>query len=117
MGKNKEINIGKISIKKIGERLTYRQLMEEVLPKYKNGGWKIPNKRIFYYIQNLKELGIGNFPEWVYFSSDDTFIPFYFSTFTIYDSVETDEIMHVGTGFKGDGERGKKYSCVLYKEN
>ena len=114
---SKDINLGGITIKKIGERFTYKQLMEEVLPKYKNTGWKIPNKTIFYYIQNLKELEVGDFPEWVYFSSDDTGVNFYFSTFTIYDSVETDEIMHVGTGFKGDGERGKKYSCVLYREN
>ena len=114
---SKDINLGGITIKKIGERFTYRQLMEEVLPKYKNTGWKIPNKTIFYYIQNLKELEVGDFPEWVYFSSDDTGVNFYFSTFTIYDSVETDEIMHVETGFKGDGERGKKYSCVLYREN
>lgn len=114
---HKDINLGGITVKKIGDRFTYRQLIEEILPKYKGEGWKVPEKKIFYYIQNLKELEIGNFPEWVYFSSDDTGVNFYFSTFTVYDSVETDEIMHVGTGFKGDGERGKKYSCVLYKEN
>ena len=51
MGENKEINIGKISIKKIGNRFTYKQLMEEIIPKYKNEGWKVPNKKIFYYIQ------------------------------------------------------------------
>jgi hypothetical protein len=112
---DKEINIGKISIKKIGSRFTYQQLKEEILPKYKNDGWKVPDKRIFYYIQNLKELEIGNFPEWIYFSSEKTGVNFYFSTFTIYDGVEADEIMHVGTGFVGDSI--KKYACVLYKEN
>ena len=111
----KDINLGVITIKKIGDRFTYRQLMEEIIPKYKKGGWKVPNKRIFYYIQNLKELEIGNFPEWIYFSSDETGIIFYFSTFTIYDGVEADEIMHVGTGFAGNTI--KKYACVLYKEN
>jgi hypothetical protein len=115
MDNNREINLGKIRIKKIGNRFTYRQLMEVVMPRYKRDGWKIPNKKIFYYIQNLKELEVGDFPEWVYFSSDDTGVNFYFSTFTIYDSVETDEIMHVGTGFIGKND--KKYSCVLYKEN
>ena len=115
MDNNREINLGKISIKKIGNRFTYRQLREEILPKYKNDGWKVPNKRIFYYIQNLKELEIGNFSEWIYFSSDETGVNFYFSTFTIYDGVEADEIMHVGTGIIGDPI--KKYSCVLYKEN
>lgn len=111
----KDIKLGDIAIKKIGERFTYRQLMEEILPKYKGEGWKIPNKKMFYYIQNLKELEVGDFPEWVYFSSDPTGVNFSFSTFTMYDGVETDEIMHVGTGFKGD--TSKKYSCVLYKEN
>ena len=115
MEENKEINIGKISIKKIGNRFTYRQLKEEILPKYKNGGWKVPNKKIFYYIQNLKELEIGNFPEWIYFSSDETGVNFYFSTFSIYDGVDADEIMHAGSGFIGDTI--KKYACALYKEN
>jgi hypothetical protein len=110
-----EIYLGNISIRKIGDRFTYRQLREEILPKYKNDGWKVPNKKIFYYIQNLKELEIGNFPEWIYFSSDETGVNFFFSTFTIYDGVEADEIMHVGTGFAGDTI--KKYACVLYKEN
>ena len=115
MEENKEINIGKISIKKIGNRFTYRQLKEEILHKYKNGGWKVPNKKILYYIQNLKELEIGNFTEWIYFSSDETGVNFYFSTFTIYDGVEADEIMHAGSGFIGDTI--KKYACALYKEN
>jgi hypothetical protein len=112
---DKEINLGKISIKKIGDRFTYRQLMENIIPKDGNEGWKVPSKKIFYYIQNLKTLDIGNFPEWIYFSSDKTGVNFYFSTFTIYDSVEADEIMHAGTGFVGDTI--KKYACVLYKEN
>jgi hypothetical protein len=115
---DKEINLGKISIKKIGDRFTYRQLMEEIMPKYKREGWKIPDKRIFFYIQNLKTLEIGDFPEWIYFSSDDSGFNFYFSTFTIYDMEDSDEYMHVGTGFKGAGEFvNKKYACVLYKEN
>ena len=38
MEENKEINIGKISIKKIGNRFTYRQLKEEILPKSKRTG-------------------------------------------------------------------------------
>jgi len=112
---DKEINLGKISIKKIEDRFTYRQLMEEIMPKYKGEGWKIPNKKIFFYIQNLKTLGIGHFPEWVYFSSDNPGANFYFSTFTIYDMEDSDEYMHTGTGFIGKND--KKYSCVLYREN
>jgi hypothetical protein len=112
---DKDINLGKITIRKLKNKISYSDLLGNIIPRYKEDGWKIPDKKIFFYIQDLKTLGVGNFPEWVYFSSDNPGVNFYFSTFTIYDKEDSDEYMHIGTGFIPKND--KKYSCVLYKEN